>query len=212
MNAEVEGLIGQLGKKIDAIAAAIEKHEQKLLIQEAPAQELPRVPAEHFNEDQSIGPLPMEVENLEGLPRSGQEHTIINEVRQTGVGVSPGVDGLQDLDAPDGIRGLNGDGVAAINSPADMTDGDMKESWLEMCMKQVDAREAIEAESSIAFLDNLMNEMRRLRGAAVGIRAQISSNTIANEAEIAHQQAEALIEEFMDRDQAQDESNDEEDF
>jgi len=215
VDAEVKGLIGQLGKRIDAIAAAIEKHEQKLLNQEAPAQELPRVPAEQLNQDQGIGTLPMEVENLEGLPRSGQEHTIIDEMTHAGAGMSLSVDAAQDpvmIDAADSIQGLNGDGVAPFSPPADMTiDEYIKKSWLEMCMKQVDAREAIEAESSIAFLDNLMDEMRRLRGAAVGIRTQISSNTIADEEEIAQQQAEALVEEFMNRDQAQDEYNDEED-
>ena len=35
VDAEVKGLIGQLDKRIDAIAEAIEKHERTLLIQEA---------------------------------------------------------------------------------------------------------------------------------------------------------------------------------
>lgn len=221
VDAEVKGLIGQLGKRIDATAEAIEKHERTLLIQRA-AQELPTVSAEHLNQDQVIGALPMEVDNLEGLRRSGQEHAIINDVRQAGVGVSLGVDATQDSDAMmlddhDSIGGLNGVGVSVTNPPAnipndeDITDEYVKGKWLEMCMKQVDAREATQAESSIAFLENLMDEMRRLRGAAGGIRTQICSNTIANEEEIAQQQAEALIEELMDRDQAQDEYNDAED-
>jgi Kyakuja-Dileera-Zisupton transposase len=224
VDAEVKGLIGQLDKRIDAIAEAIEKHERTLLIQEALAQELPTSSAEHLNQDQVNGALPMEVENMEGLPRSGQEHAIINDARQAGVGVSLGVDATQDpdtmmLDDPDSIGGLNGVGVAVASLPANMSNDDnsdeyinIKEKWLEMCLKQVDACEATQAESSIAFLGTLMDEMRRLRGATVGIRTQICSITIVNEEEIAQQQAEALIEELMDRDQAQDESNDEEDF
>ena len=224
VDAEVKGLIGQLDKRIDAIAEAIEKHERTLLIQEALAQELPTSSAEHLNQDQVNGALPMEVENMEGLPRSGQEHAIINDARQAGVGVSLGVDATQDpdtmmLDDPDSIGGLSGVGVAVASLPANMSNDDnsdeyinIKEKWLEMCLKQVDACEATQAESSIAFLGTLMDEMRRLRGATVGIRTQICSITIVNEEEIAQQQAEALIEELMDRDQAQDESNDEEDF
>ena len=46
VDAEVKGLIGQLDKRIDAIAEAIEKHERTLLIQEALAQELPTSSAE----------------------------------------------------------------------------------------------------------------------------------------------------------------------
>ena len=80
-----------------------------------------------------------------------------------------------------------------------------------MCSKQLEAREVTEAQSSISFLKNLMDEMHRLRGAATGILAQISSNTAPDEDEI-EQQAEVLIEELFDREQARGSSNDEEDL
>jgi hypothetical protein len=202
VEAEVQGLIGQLGKRIDAIAAAVEQHKQKLLNQEAPAQELPRVAIEQLNQD------PMEIENLEGSRSSGQH---------IGSDAPQGPDSMMLDDPPRDCNDINNEGVAAITSSdrnfdwsGNMTVEETKARWLEMCMRQVDAREATEAESSIAFLGKLMDEMHGLRGAAAGILTQITSNTIANEEEIAQQQAAALIEEFTGRDQAQDDSNDEE--
>lgn len=225
VEAEVQGLIVQLGKRIDAIGGAVEQHKQKISSHEALPQERAVRSGEHLNQDANIGDLQMEAENLQRMPRSGDEHTIMDdrEMRQGGTGMAIDIDPPQHpdsmvLDDPSINLGMNSDEAGGIGSsgrvsdwPAYLSAAEVKERWLEMCLKQLKAREVTEAESSISFLKNLMDEMHRLRGAATGILTQISSNTAPDEDEI-EQQAEVLIEELFDREQARGSSNDEEDL